>query len=830
VRDEAGSTDLVTVTVMVRSDNPVAVPDEFVGILEDSADNELKVLENDQLAPGVEGVLLIVDVGPTSHGGTVTISQDSKSLFYTPAADFVGTETFTYRIVDGQEGEATGKVSILVNNVNDPPVAADDTFTVVEDTTENVLDVLANDEDADVDDTLQITAVSPGSEDGTIEIIDGGARIQYTPAPNFFGQETFTYTITDISGETDTATVVVTVTGQNESPIAQDDKLTVAEDSDEATIDVLANDSDADPADTLTITDVSDGSKNGTIEIADDKLSIRYTPAANAFGEETFTYTISDGQGGTATAEVTITITPASDPPTAAADAFEVEQDSADNALDVLDNDSFAPDEGETLTIVSVTDPSAGGALALIDNGLGLSYTPAAGFSGTETFNYTIDDGTGQTATATVTMTVTALNAPPAAVDDTFNVDEDTTKTLTVLDNDDDPDDDTLTITAFSAADKGGTVAIAGDGKSLTYTPALNFNGNETFTYTISDGKGGNDTAQVTITVVPVNDPPPVQDDAFTVAEDSSKQELDVLKNDLELPNPDGVESFLIDAVGAGNKGGTIERSADFKRLIYTPAANFSGPETFTYTVRDSANQTATATVTMTVTGVNDAPTGVADKFSFDRNSVNNFLNVLLNDSDIEQDPLNIAKVTQPANGAVAIESDGRGLRYTPNIGFVGVETFTYTVEDPSGGASEVTVTVTVVGPTPGSLSGFVYVDSDSDGVKDNGEQALAGVTIRLWGRDIFKAEVDITTTTDATGAYRFNGILAGSYVIEEVQPVQYSDGNETVGNVGGAASLAAGHDQFFLALAAGQNGTNYNFGERGLRPEFIGRPNFFVP
>jgi hypothetical protein len=181
--------------------------------------------------------------------------------------------------------------------------------------------------------------------------------------------------------------------------------------------------------------------------------------------------------------------------------------------------------------------------------------------------------------------------------------------------------------------------------------------------------------------------------------------------------------------------------------------------------------------------------------------------------------------------GQVDIAADKKSLSYTPAPGFVGEETFTYSLADPDGGADqEVKVTITVRPPLTGSLSGFVYVDSDNDGVKDSGEQALAGVTIRLWGKDIFGTAIDTTTTTDATGAYRFTGILAGGYVIEEVQPVERSDGAETVGSAGGMAGSTAGRDQFYLALGAGVNGANYNFGERGLRPEFIGRPNFFVP
>jgi hypothetical protein len=463
-------------------------------------------------------------------------------------------------------------------------------------------------------------------------------------------------------------------------------------------------------------------------------------------------------------------------------------------------------------------------------------YTPAAGFTGEETFTYTIDDGSGQTATAKVTVVVNALNAPPTAVDDSFTFDEDPgAKTLSVLVNDTDADGDTLTISAIGATDKGGTLAIAQDMKSLTYTPAANFNGIETFTYTIDDGKGGTDTAQVMINLAAINDPPPVANDEFKIEEDSGKQTFDVLKNDLELPNPDGAEPFIISAVDNTNASGKIELSEDKRTLFYTPAANFSGTDTFTYTVNDGVNATATATVTVTVDPVNDDPVGVDDKFTVERSSRDNKFDVLANDTDVDvgdKAALIITGFADVSNGGeITIAADKKSLTYTPAAGFVGDETFTYSIEDPAGGADEeVTVTVTVRPPVPGSLAGFVYVDGDNDGVKDSTEQPIAGVVIRLWGRDIFNQPVDRTTTTGANGAYRFDGVLAGSYVIEEIQPVEHSDGKETVGSIGGAASLAAGHDQFFLTLAAGQNGTNYNFGERGLKPQFIGRPNFFVP
>jgi hypothetical protein len=210
------------------------------------------------------------------------------------------------------------------------------------------------------------------------------------------------------------------------------------------------------------------------------------------------------------------------------------------------------------------------------------------------------------------------------------------------------------------------------------------------------------------------------------------------------------------------------------------------------------------------------------------RDTTNNTLNVLANDSAAPDtgETLTITAVgATNRGGTVTIAPDGKSLRYTPAVGFSGVETFTYTVSDGAVTATQ-TVNVTVRALAPSSLAGFVYVDANNNAIKENGEQALANVTIRLWGTDVLGHSVNITTTTDSTGAYRFTGVMPGSYVIEETQPNIYMDGAESLGTQGGVA----GHDQFFIALAAGQNGTGNNFGERGLRPEFIGRPNFFLP
>jgi len=192
-------------------------------------------------------------------------------------------------------------------------------------------------------------------------------------------------------------------------------------------------------------------SAGGTLTIPTAKDRLLYTPAENFFGTETFTYTISDGNGGTSSATVSVTVTEANDPPTATDDALTVTEDSTNNTLNVLANDSTQGDDEETLTIVSTTTPNHGGTVTIASNKLSLIYTPAANYYGTELFQYTISDGNGGTAQASVVVTVQAANDPPTATDDTFAAVKNGTASLVdVLANDNSSPDatETLTVTA----------------------------------------------------------------------------------------------------------------------------------------------------------------------------------------------------------------------------------------------------------------------------------------------------------------------------------------------------------------------------------------------
>ncbi|MCH5377043.1 MAG: Ig-like domain-containing protein, partial [Planctomycetes bacterium] len=390
----------------------LAAIDDLFNVDEDSVNFSLDVLDNDTNEIG--GEVTISQVGATSDGGTVTIASDGKSLLYSPAANFVGEETFTYTISNGGL-VSTGEVTVQVAPVNDAPTAVDDAVEVDADSSGNFLDVLGNDLIApDDNETLRVTSVGSTNHGGTVTIGPNGTHLLYTPAAGFTGTETFTYTIRDrasTSSDGLTSQATVTVTVQNVvRPNAIADTATVSEDSTSNQIDVLDNDSPLEPGAGLTVIAITQSKNGGTVSIAQDGSYVLYTPSPDFFGTDTFTYTIEEENGGQATASVTVTVNGTNDPPTANNDTFQVSKDAGATTLNVLANDTILPDANETLTVVAVTQGSQGGTIAIAADGKSVIYTQSGSTSlpdtYTETFTYTIGDGSGETDVATVSVTV----------------------------------------------------------------------------------------------------------------------------------------------------------------------------------------------------------------------------------------------------------------------------------------------------------------------------------------------------------------------------------------------------------------------------------------
>ena len=412
--------------------------------------------------------------------GTVTVNSDG-TWTYTPNSDWYGTDSFTVTVNDGNGGSTTATVTITVNPVNDAPTAVNDSVTTNEDCSVDI-DVLSNDTDVDTGDSKTINSFTQ-PDNGTTSLV--GGKIRYTPNPNWYGTDTFTYTIRDGSGAiSNIATVTITVNPVNDAPTVGNYSSTTQEDTPTSGT-VVGSDVD----NSLTYS-LGNQASHGTAVVNPDG-SWTYTPNANYNGPDSFTVIVSDGIL-TATSTITITINPVNDIPVANNDSKIIDEDNtATGQITATDAD------GDTLTYTKDTNP-AHGTVTVNSNGT-YSYTPNNNWHGTDSFTVLVSDSNGGTAVSTVTITVNSVNDIPVAQDDTATTKEGKSTNINVLNNDSDADSDSLTVINVTQPNHG-TAVINADG-TITYTPNSNWYGLDSFTYTISDGNGGTTTATVTITV-----------------------------------------------------------------------------------------------------------------------------------------------------------------------------------------------------------------------------------------------------------------------------------------------------------------------------------------
>ena len=406
--DPPGSVDPLLIdysTAALTVVSSVTAVDDTFNVDEDVVDVQLDVLENDASLTGAG--LTITTVGEPDQGATVAISETDDLILFTPAADFFGEIRFSYEVSDGVS-TAGADVVVQVANINDPPVVVDDAFSVEEDSEGNLLDVLANDlvepDPTEEQTGWSISAVTDANF-GDAQIGPNGKDIRYTPAADFFGTDTFQYTLSDGQGGQGSGVVTVTVTPRNDPPLPGDDAFSVLEDSPAQVLDVLAND-ETEAGETLVLTPdfAFSPSNGGTVNVVEDQLE--YTPLADYFGSETFSYQVEDGNGAAATAVVTITVAGVNDDPLAVDDVFSVVK-GASSTLQPLENDSIAPDADEILTIASLGVPTAGGSVQLDGTSQRVTYQPPDdAFVGSETFTYQVADGNGGLAEAVVTINV----------------------------------------------------------------------------------------------------------------------------------------------------------------------------------------------------------------------------------------------------------------------------------------------------------------------------------------------------------------------------------------------------------------------------------------
>ncbi len=654
ISDGHGGTTTVTVNITVT-----AVNDAPTGTGDTKTTPEDTPVSGSVTGNDVDGdALTFTKATDPAHGSVVVASNGDYT--YTPAADYNGPDQFTIDISDGHGGTTTVTVNITVTAVNDAPTGTGDTKTTPEDTP---VSGSVTGTDADGDALTFTKATDPAH--GSVVVASNG-DYTYTPAADYNGPDQFTIDISDGHGGTTTVTVNITVTAVNDAPTGTGDTKTTPEDT---PVSGTVTGSDAD-GDALTFTKATDPA-HGSVVVASNG-DYTYTPAADYNGLDQFTIDISDGHGGTTTVTVNITVTAVNDAPTGIGDTKTTPEDTPVSGS-VTGTDA----DGDALTFTKATDP-AHGSVVVASNG-DYTYTPAADYNGPDQFTIDISDGHGGTTTVTVNITVTAANDAPTGTGDTKTTPEDTPVSGSVTGAD--VDGDALTFT--KATDPGhGTVVVASNG-DYTYTPAADYNGPDQFTIDISDGHGGTTTVTVNITVTAVNDAPTGTGDTKTTLEDTP------VSGTVTGTDVDGDPLTFTKATDPAHGSVVVASNGDY---TYTPTANYNGPDQFTIDISDGQGGTTTVTVNITVTAVNDAPTGTGDTKTTPEDTP---VNGSVTGTDVDGDPLTFTKATDPAHGSVVVASNG-DYTYTPTANYNGPDQFTIDISDGHGGTTTVTVNITV--------------------------------------------------------------------------------------------------------------------------------------
>lgn len=550
----------------------------------------------------------------------------------------------------------------LLDLTNKPPTAKPGYLTVQEDKPAS-LTLTGNDANGDKLTYHIIKGPSHGTLSGT------GRELTYTSDLNYSGTDSLDFIVNDGVADSNTATVSLVIKAVNDPPIANHQSaMTKADRS--VSITLAGKDVDSEQLKFA----VTAQPKHGTLTFGSDfetNGKLTYTPTAKFTGTDSFTFKLNDGDLDSTPAVVNLNMTPNHVP------IAEVQSvTTAEDMPAVITLTGTDPD-GDTVIYNVVTAPSHGNLSGTAPN---LTYTPNNNFNGPDSFNFKVNDGTVDSALTTVSIIVTPVNDPPIANSINVTTLEDTPVSTVLAGLD--PDGNKLTYSIVTNPSHG---SLSGTEPNITYTPNANFNGQDNFSFKVSDGELNSVPATVSLMVSPVDDSPTANGDNVTVKEDTMANIV------LTGTDPDGdpLTYSVLRAPTHGRLGGQAPN------LTYTPDPNFSWLDSFTFRVNDGKSDSVPATIMISVTPVNDPPKAIDDKL-VTKEDTPATIDVLANDIEIDNELLVISKVTKGAGGSVTINPNGT-LTYTPNKDFYGTDAFIYTVTDREGETDTATVKVEVI-------------------------------------------------------------------------------------------------------------------------------------
>jgi gliding motility-associated-like protein/uncharacterized repeat protein (TIGR01451 family) len=691
--DVDGDCSSATVTITVRSVNDLPLTANDAASTSENIPVSGDVAANDK--PSGDGGNVWKLVGPNGGAinGTVLLSPNG-AFIYTPKTSFNGTEIFTYQLCDVDGDCSSSSVTIVVNSVNNVPVALSDDIRTNEDTPA-IGTVVQNDTpSSDGGNVWKLFGPNGNAAHGTV-VMESDGKYTYTPKPDYFGNDVFNYQLCDGDGDCSLADVYITVVSINDTPEAIDDMIRIHVTSDEYRGSVATNDIESgDGGNRWSSPKLFGGVDHGVLNLETDGSFI-YIPEPEYIGNVSFKYMLCDVDGDCSTAIATIMIGGISgDAPLAVNDKADIKENTIMVGNASL-NDTPSTDGGNLWTLLGMNGKAAHGTVVMDTDGKYI-YTPTQNYSGSDIFTYQVCDKDGDCSVATVTIEISNVNNKPVAVNDVCNV----TPGIPLKGNvslNDIPSIDGGNVWALVAANGGashGSVSMNTNG-TYTYIPGASFTDTDVFTYQVCDVDGDCSKATVTISLKKANGVPVAVNDIISTNEDTPAKGS-VVAND--TPSDDGGNQWSLPQPNGGAVHGTVTMNLD-GTYTYTPEANFFGSDNFVYQLCDGDEEVdcASAVVTVTILGVNDLPLAVNDAASTPENIVIH-RSVTVNDTP-SGDGGNIWSLVGDnggaAHGSVELNPDGK-YTYTPDANYHGKDTFTYQLCDKDGDCSTAIVTITI--------------------------------------------------------------------------------------------------------------------------------------
>jgi len=538
--------------------------------------------------------------------------------------------------------------------------------------------------------TLTYTVSDPphGSLSGT------GPNRTYIPDPNYFGADSFTYQVWNGTTASTAATVSLTIYSLNDAPVANNQNLQLNEDS-ILNGTLTANEVDGDPLTYVITAQPTHGAVTGTLP------NFTYTPNLNYFGADNFSFKANDTHVDSNIATINLTINSVNDVPTADNKIINTPVNTP-----VAVTLSGTDVENSPLTFAIVSSPSHG---SLSGSSPSLTYTPTNGYAGSDSFTYTANDSQATSPVATVSINVNSGNQPPVANNQSLSTNEDVDLALVLTGSD--PEAQPITYIVLTQPAHGSLIGTA---PSLTYHPNPNYFGSDSFTFKVNDSQVDSNIATISITMTAVNDAPVANNLTIGTA---VNQSVGIVLTGADIDNDP-----LTFSVTATPQHGTL--TGNEPNLIYTPANNYSGTDSFTYKANDGSLDSTPATVSLTISAGNMPPIANPQEVTLAEDTT---IPIVLSASDPEGAPLTYSFLHPVVNGYLS--GSAPNLTYNPNGNFYGTDYFIFRVWDGVQWSQEATVNIVVTAvndapraiPQPVTTTKNVFLDiqltgSDVDG------------------------------------------------------------------------------------------------------------------